>query len=141
MINVVRPSIASRRPSRIRPSVVASTEAVASSRIRMRGSTAIARAIASRCRWPPDSVIPRSPITVSKPSGRRSMNSCAWASLATCSISSSLRPGAPKVMFSRTEAEKRKVSCEIAPISLRSERSFTSRTSAPSIVTLPPVTS
>ena len=37
-MSVVRPRIASRRPSRIRASVVASTEAVASSRMRMRGS-------------------------------------------------------------------------------------------------------
>ena len=46
-------------------SVVASTEAVASSRMRIRGSITSARAIASRWRWPPESVIPRSPITVS----------------------------------------------------------------------------
>ena len=65
MISVVRSLIASRSPSRIRASVVASTDAVASSRIRMRGSTTSARAIAIRCRWPPESVIPRSPITVS----------------------------------------------------------------------------
>ena len=50
MITVVRPRIASRRPMRISASVVASTEAVASSRIRMRGSTTRARAIASRWR-------------------------------------------------------------------------------------------
>ncbi len=65
MISVVRPFIASRSPSRIRASVEASTEAVASSRIRIRGSTTSARAIAIRWRWPPESVIPRSPITVS----------------------------------------------------------------------------
>ena len=65
MISVVRPLITSRRPARMRASVVASTEAVASSRIRMRGSTARARAIAIRCRCPPESVMPRSPITVS----------------------------------------------------------------------------
>ena len=65
MMIVVRPRIASARPARIFASVVASTEAVASSRIRMRGSITSARAIASRCRWPPESVIPRSPITVS----------------------------------------------------------------------------
>ena len=65
MMIVVRSRIASRRPSRILDSVVASTEAVASSRIRMRGSTSSARAIATRWRWPPESVIPRSPITVS----------------------------------------------------------------------------
>ena len=65
MISVVRSRIASRRPTRIRASVVASTEAVASSRIRIRGSTASARAIARRWRWPPESVIPRSPMIVS----------------------------------------------------------------------------
>ena len=65
MMIVVRPRIASASPSRIRASVVASTEAVASSRIRIRGSITSARAIASRCRCPPESVIPRSPITVS----------------------------------------------------------------------------
>ena len=65
MISVVRPLITSRSPVRMRASVVASTEAVASSRMRMRGSTASARAIAIRCRCPPESVIPRSPMTVS----------------------------------------------------------------------------
>ena len=65
MMIVVRPLIASRRPSRMLASVVASTDAVASSRIRIRGSITSARAIASRWRWPPESVIPRSPITVS----------------------------------------------------------------------------
>ena len=39
--------------------------AVASSRIRIRGSVISARAIAIRCRWPPDSVRPRSPTSVS----------------------------------------------------------------------------
>ena len=65
MISVVRPFIASRRPSLILASVDASTDAVASSRIRIRGSTRSARAIAIRWRWPPESVTPRSPITVS----------------------------------------------------------------------------
>ena len=62
---VVRSRIASVSPARMSDSVVASTEAVASSRMRMRGSITSARAIASRCRWPPESVIPRSPMTVS----------------------------------------------------------------------------
>ena len=44
---VVRPFIAWRSPSRIRASVVASTAAVASSRIRIRGSRTSARAIAT----------------------------------------------------------------------------------------------
>ncbi len=50
MMIVVRPRIASASPARMRASVVASTEAVASSRIRMRGSITSARAIASRWR-------------------------------------------------------------------------------------------
>ena len=62
--NVVRPRIASVRPPRIGLRR-ASTEAVASSRMRIRGSISSARAIASRWRWPPESVIPRSPMTVS----------------------------------------------------------------------------
>jgi hypothetical protein len=45
-----RPPITSRRPARILASVVASTEAVASSRMRMRGSMRSARAIAMRWR-------------------------------------------------------------------------------------------
>ena len=64
-MNVVRPSIASRSPALICASVRASTDEVASSRIRMRGSASSARAIATRWRCPPESVRPRSPITVS----------------------------------------------------------------------------
>ena len=62
---VVRPSMTVSSARRMRASVVASTEAVASSRIRTRGSTSRARAIESRWRWPPESVSPRSPTTVS----------------------------------------------------------------------------
>ena len=65
MTKVVRPSIASRRPRLIAASVVASTEEVASSRIRIRGSASSARAIATRWRWPPERVSPRSPTIVS----------------------------------------------------------------------------
>ena len=63
--NVVRPAIASRSPRLIASSVVASTDEVASSRIRIRGSAISARAIAIRWRWPPESVSPRSPTMVS----------------------------------------------------------------------------
>ena len=38
----------------------------------MRGSASSARAIATRWRWPPESVNPRSPTSVSSPSGRSS---------------------------------------------------------------------
>jgi len=46
-------------------SVEASTDDVASSRMSTRGSARIARAIARRWRWPPETVKPRSPISVS----------------------------------------------------------------------------
>src|SRR6266566_3532429 len=48
---------------------------VASSRIRMRGSASMARAIETRWRCPPLNFTPRSPIIVSYPSGKRSANS------------------------------------------------------------------
>jgi len=54
-----------RATARILASVVASTDAVASSRTRIRGSITSARAIAILWRCPPESVIPRSPMTVS----------------------------------------------------------------------------
>ena len=65
MMSVVRPRITSCSARLILASVVASTDAVASSRIRTRGSISSARAIAMRWRWPPESVSPRSPIWVS----------------------------------------------------------------------------
>ena len=65
MMKVVRPAIASCSPDLIAASVVASTEEVASSRIRIRGSASRARAIATRWRWPPERVRPRSPTRVS----------------------------------------------------------------------------
>ncbi len=52
--DVVRPAITSPSASLIARSVLASTDEVASSRIRIRGSARIARAIASRCRCPPE---------------------------------------------------------------------------------------
>ena len=56
----------------------------------------------------------------------------------TCSSVASRTPNA---MFSRTVAEKRKGSCEMTPISRRSERRVTSRTSTPSTSTRPSVAS
>ena len=65
MMIVVRPSITSASAARISCSLVGSTDEVASSRIRTRGSASTARAIAMRWRWPPESEKPCSPITVS----------------------------------------------------------------------------
>ena len=65
MTTAVRPASRRRRPSSMRPSVWRSTFEVASSRIRMRGSAASARANATSWRWPADSCVPRSPTSVS----------------------------------------------------------------------------
>ena len=65
MTNVVRPAITSRSAALISCSVEASTDEVASSRMRIRGSASSARAMATRWRWPPQSVSPRSPTRVS----------------------------------------------------------------------------
>ena len=46
----------------------------------------IARAIATRWRWPPDSFTPRSPTSVSKPCGRSAANSRTWAAAAAAWI-------------------------------------------------------
>ena len=47
-----------------------SSELVASSRMRMRGSARMARAMETRWRWPPESLTPRSPTMVSYCSGK-----------------------------------------------------------------------
>src|SRR5712671_3161345 len=63
--NTVRPDTNRSSASWISRSVSVSTLLVASSRMRIRGSCRIARAIETRWRSPPDSVCPRSPTTVS----------------------------------------------------------------------------
>jgi hypothetical protein len=61
----VRPFISRSRPSITRRSDSVSSAAVGSSRIRIGLSRITARAMPMRWRWPPDSVSPRSPTTVS----------------------------------------------------------------------------
>ena len=63
--SVVRPRIRLASACCTSRSDSASSAEVASSRIRIGGSFRIARAIAMRCFWPPESRLPRSPITVS----------------------------------------------------------------------------
>ena len=65
MTKVVRPCISWASPAWIMASDSESSELVASSRIRMRGSASSARAMESRWRWPPESLTPRSPTMVS----------------------------------------------------------------------------
>ena len=68
---VVRPARWPRSREAIRASVWASTAEVGSTRTRISGSPARARARTSRCRWPPEKVRPRSATTVSRPVGQR----------------------------------------------------------------------
>ena len=75
MAMVVRPRISGSSAACTSRSEFESSDEVASSRIRMRGSFRITRAIASRCFSPPDSLYPRSPTTVSKLSGSSAMRS------------------------------------------------------------------
>ncbi|MGJ3559715.1 hypothetical protein ACR6C2_17350 [Streptomyces sp. INA 01156] len=62
---VVRPRMTSASASWISCSTRASTAEVASSRTSRRGSVRIARASATRWRWPPERVRPCSPTVVS----------------------------------------------------------------------------
>ena len=89
MMNVVRPSIRRSIAWRISPSVSVSTDEVASSRIRMRGSFNNVRAMATRCFCPPERVIPFSPTSVLYPSGNDVTTSWMAAIRAAVTISSS----------------------------------------------------
>ncbi len=104
---------------RICSSVLVSTLASASSRMRMRGSRRMARAMAVRCFWPPESVMPRSPTMVWNCAGnsRISVAMCAVAAAASMSRSECW-PAAwsPKAMLSAMVVEKRKVSCGTKPM-------------------------
>ena len=66
-----------------------SRDEVASSKINIGGFLTIARAIAIRCRCPPDNDTPLSPIIVSYPSGNFLINSCAFAAIAASLMISS----------------------------------------------------
>ena len=87
-----RSSCARASASRAPPAPGAPTRSrardVASSRIRIGASFRIARAIAMRWRWPPDSRTPFSPTAVSKPCGSARMKSSACAAAAARSIAS-----------------------------------------------------
>mmetsp|Transcript_2844 Transcript_2844/g.6699 ORF Transcript_2844/g.6699 Transcript_2844/m.6699 type:complete len:110 (-) Transcript_2844:1197-1526(-) len=87
---VVRPFAAFSSASWTIRSLAESKALVASSNRRILGSRTSARAIATRCFCPPDSIAPRSPITVSYFSGNFIMKLWAFAILAAASISSML---------------------------------------------------
>jgi hypothetical protein len=65
MMRVVRRRMSRRSVSSSVASVAASSALVGSPRMRMGASLRNARAMDSHCRWPPESVTPRSPMAVS----------------------------------------------------------------------------
>src|SRR6267378_2832098 len=97
---------------------------VASSRIRMRGSARMARAMETRWRCPPLNFTPRSPMIVSYPSGKRSANSSTRAIRHAARISSSVARGREKATFSRPRATEEEIlaACRIARVDEFAER-------------------
>src|SRR5687767_7153083 len=116
MTNTVRPSISRSRASNSSASVSISSADVGSSRIRIGALLSNARAIAIRCRCPPENVAPRSPISVSYPFGRLRMNSSALAASAAATISDRAACGRPYAMFSATVSGSKTGSCSTIEI-------------------------
>ncbi len=98
----------------MRASVSVSTEENASSRTRIGASERSARARAVRCFWPPESVIPRSPTTVSRPFGKRATSGARPAARTAASISARDASGRANATFAASVSEKRNVSCGTA---------------------------
>ena len=88
----------------------------ASSKITIGVSRNSVRAIDILCRCPPESRYPRSPVTVSYPSGSSSINSAAFAFAAASRISSSEASVFPIRIFSFTLSWNKYVSCCTAEI-------------------------
>ncbi len=88
-----------------------------------------ARARATRWRCPPERVRPRSPTTVSYPSGSAVMNVWASAARAAASTAAAFAIGRPYAILARTVSENRKLSSKTTPICDRNDSRVTSRTS------------
>ena len=83
----------------------------------------MARAMAVRCFWPPERVMPRSPTMVSKPWGNSRISvgdvGGAGGGFDLLSRRVARRVLDPKAMFSAMVVEKRKVSCGTKPMAAR----------------------
>mmetsp|Transcript_14382 Transcript_14382/g.36423 ORF Transcript_14382/g.36423 Transcript_14382/m.36423 type:complete len:156 (+) Transcript_14382:1146-1613(+) len=102
-------------------SVMLSRAEVASSRSTSGGFLSRQRAMATRCFSPPDSLRPRSPTMVLKPSGRDLMKRRICALSQARSISSSVACWLPYATLWRMVSLKSTVSCGTTPIALRSD--------------------
>ena len=128
-----RPPLPDRRSAcRIRSSVCVSTALSESSRIRISGSRTSARAIAVRCFCPPESVMPRSPMTVSSPCGNvGDVGRRGRPASADVAHLSSLRVGAAEadVLRDRFGEEKRLLRHHADPVAQLAQRNRLDRTS------------
>ncbi len=95
MAITVRPRISRPRASRIASSDSLSSAEVASSSSRIGASLRNARAMATRWRCPPESLMPRSPTMVEMPLGMPSMKLMQRAATAAARTSASLASGRP----------------------------------------------
>ncbi len=110
---------------------------MASSSTTTGASSIAARAMARRWRCPPERVPPRSPTTVSYPSGRAVTKACAPATRAARSTCSSVASGTAAAMFSRTVPRNRTLSCSTTATDRRTLSSVRSRRLWPSKRTAP----
>mmetsp|Transcript_29584 Transcript_29584/g.96341 ORF Transcript_29584/g.96341 Transcript_29584/m.96341 type:complete len:267 (-) Transcript_29584:1311-2111(-) len=133
----VRPSATALSDSRTEASVLVSSAEVASSQSRRRGLRRKARAHATRCFSPPLSLTPRSPTSVSIPLGIFSSAGVRDAASVALTTSSSLAEGRPYATFHRRVLLKSTVSCGTTEVTARRLSSSSSRTSCPSMLTLP----
>ena len=101
--------------------VMLSRAEVASSKIRIFGFGAMARAIIRRWRCPPEMVPPPSCSTVCMPMGISRISSAMPAISAASQASSSFRVGAEITILSKMLPEKSFPSCITAPICRRTE--------------------
>ena len=140
-INTVALFSISRIAIRSFASVAKSSAEALSSKIRISGFFTTARAIVIRCRCPPERFLPPCSISKSSPPSFLSTNSFAWATSNACMMSSSVAFSLPHNIFSRIVPLNKTAFWSTIPIFPRSSSREYSRTSFPSICTLPFVAS
>ncbi len=107
MTMVARSAFRRSSAPRTAVSLTASRCEVASSRISTGASLRKARAMATRWRWPPDRLVPRSPTAESRPSGRDSTKSASEALATAARRSASLASGRAIRILARSESLNR----------------------------------
>ena len=119
-------------------SLALSSALVASSRRSRQGARTTARAMATRCFWPPLRRTPRSPTSVSMPFGSwaSTVASCAMVTASSRRDAESL--GALYRMFSRMDTANRGGSCVTGVITVRMYLGSSVAVSSPSRSTRPP---